>query len=75
MAQIVKSQGNINLLAHTDATNADEEAALVIYCDDLLLVEDEGLVRQFYDEAVGRGAQVITDLTDKDFVLYPVYDK
>ena len=47
----------------------------MIYCDDLLLVEDEGLVRQFYDEAVGRGAQVITDLTDKDFVLYPVYDK
>ena len=41
-------------------------------CDDILFVESEVLAKEFYEEAVARGARFNTDLTGKDFCFYPI---
>ena len=44
----------------------------VFMCDDILFVESEVLAKEFYEEAVARGARFNTDLTGKDFCFYPI---
>ena len=41
-------------------------------CDDILFVESEVLAKEFYEEAVARGARFNTDLKGKDFCFYPI---
>ena len=50
-----------------------EDNALVIYCQDLLLVDKEDWIHPLYDEAISRGAQINTDMYDKDFIIYPIF--
>ena len=42
-------------------------------CDDILFVDSEVLAKEFYEEAVARGARFNTDVTGKDFCFYPVF--
>ena len=53
----------------------DEDEPRVYMCNDIIFVQDENLPRTLYEQAVGRGARLETDIEEKEFCLYPIFKK